>query len=430
MGQRSIIHVTSLLQRTCEGTNPPTNLNDDYVNLNENLETNATQSLDHENVEERTNELQNERTECQNEVYDNPFIDLETNDTQSSDDENVREYEIQPYRKPVRAGKKTSIMIASWNTRGKKDSNHQSKWKSIARVMRLQGITVLAVQEARMKNEDAEKASEENPGIHFIINGRYSNKTGMLFVINLNKLNKDVKKFIIEHEIVTPDRAQMLKIKWGNDQEISILNVYVPNETEDKIEFLKEIEKYLKKRKEKEICVLGDFNCIEDEIDRSPAHKDQTRVTEQLKSTIKSKKLMDIWRLQNGSSRDFTFTGTKSMARIDRIYMTKELADVTYNMSIEPNYEISDHNLITAKIMAKNTPYYRTGMWKMNAEVLDDQEFKKATKTMLTDFKRWSEEYIRKETEIQDVNGIKNLREEGDPQTKWEMLKEKIRKEA
>ncbi|KAF8473114.1 hypothetical protein JB92DRAFT_3134856 [Gautieria morchelliformis] len=59
------------------------------------------------------------------------------------------------------------------------------------------------------------------------------------------------------------------------------------------------------------------------------AHKDRERVTEALKGAMKTRKLKDVWRLLNENELAFTFTQKRSssLARIDRIYMTDDMAN-------------------------------------------------------------------------------------------------------
>ena len=115
--------------------------------------------------------------------------------------------------------KKQGITIASWNMRGKKDERHQSKWKTIQRIMNLHRITVLAVQELRTTNEDIRHLENEHPGLKFLNNGWHSNKQGVLFAIN-ERMLKTEKKIELEknHKILIPDRASQLKIKWGGPE--------------------------------------------------------------------------------------------------------------------------------------------------------------------------------------------------------------------
>ena len=110
-------------------------------------------------------------------------------------------------------GKKRGIMLASWNIRGKNDSTHNSKWHRIARIMRPKRITILAIQEVRTTKEDTAQIEAVVPKIKIITNG-HSNKMGVAFAINKDLVDKNN----LHHEIMIPNRASKLKVKWGDNQ--------------------------------------------------------------------------------------------------------------------------------------------------------------------------------------------------------------------
>jgi len=51
--------------------------------------------------------------------------------------------------------------------------------------------------------------------------------------------------------------------------------------------------------KHKDICVMGDFNCVESDIDRSPPHKDNEKAVASLRKITTRNKLIDVWRMKN-----------------------------------------------------------------------------------------------------------------------------------
>ena len=59
--------------------------------------------------------------------------------------------------------------------------------------------------------------------------------------------------------------------------------------------------------KHKDLCVMGDFNCVENNIDRSPPHKDNEKVVASLRKVTTRNKLIDVWRMQNPMSKSFSF---------------------------------------------------------------------------------------------------------------------------
>jgi len=53
-------------------------------------------------------------------------------------------------------------------------------------------------------------------------------------------INKDlVDESNLQHEIMIPNRVSKLKVKWGDNQELTLINIYAPNDEENKINSLK-----------------------------------------------------------------------------------------------------------------------------------------------------------------------------------------------
>src|SRR5882724_7903897 len=121
-------------------------------------------------------------------------------------------------------------MLASWNIRGKNDSAHNSKWPRIARIMRLKRIAILEIQEARTTEEDTAQIEAVVSKIKIITNRQYSSKMGVAFAINKDLVNENN----LHHEIMIPNRASKLKVKWGDNQELTLINIYAPINKEKK----------------------------------------------------------------------------------------------------------------------------------------------------------------------------------------------------
>ena len=126
-----------------------------------------------------------------------------------------------------------------------------------------------------------------------------------------------------------------------------------------------------RKNKHKDLCVMGDFNCVESDIDRSPPHKDNEKIVASLRKVTTRNKLIDVWRMQNPTNKSFSFqTSSKAMARMDRIYIHKVLINYVYDDKVGRGQEISDHDLVIVKIMAKNLPYCGKGLWRLLDEII------------------------------------------------------------
>jgi len=182
------------------------------------------------------------------------------------DEINIEEHEETRKQFQSKLGKKKGIMLASWNIRGKNDSAHNSKWPRIARIMRLKRIAILAIKEARTTEEDTVQIEAVIPKIKIITNGQYSSKMGVAFAINKDLVDENN----IQHEIMIPNRASKLKVKWGDNKELTLINTYAPNDKQNKTKFFEKLASMTRNNKHKELCVMGDFNCVESDIDRSP----------------------------------------------------------------------------------------------------------------------------------------------------------------
>jgi len=111
----------------------------------------------------------------------------------------TEEVTLEPYRQttiekmtttPTR--KIDSWKIALLNVKGKRYSNRKSKYKDIATTIQLKKITILAIQETKLKEKEEENIMKENPRITIISNNNNS-KAGVVFIINNDNMKKDTE---------------------------------------------------------------------------------------------------------------------------------------------------------------------------------------------------------------------------------------------
>jgi len=112
--------------------------------------------------------------------------------------------------------------------------------------MNLQRIAILAVQESRTTNKDIKNLDNKHPGLKFLNNRSHSNKQGVLFAINKRLLEIEKGELENNHKILIPNRESQLKIKWGGDQNLNLVNIYMPNNIKEKETFYKKLAKELK----------------------------------------------------------------------------------------------------------------------------------------------------------------------------------------
>ena len=308
--------------------------------------------------------------------------------------------------------KKQGVRIATLNVKGR-NKEKKSKWPTIATLMRKQRILVLGLQEMHLDENEADKIRKMCPKIELINNGSSTSKEGIAFVINKELANN----MTWSCENMIEGRLSKLTIEVEEERGLDIVLLYAPNGDNDKMNFFNELNNKLRQeRKNENIIVMGDFNSVENELDRMPHRKDEKKVTEAWCKVKKSFNLVDGWRVHNELNKGYTYTQltTNSMSQIDRIYLNYEIYPYGYNWSHVDSAGISDHDLVMVDILKKKLPYIGDGIWRMNQ---DDIEYERTRK--LTD------ELLRRVE-----NNMKEIKKEnkGNIQELWMETKEDIKR--
>ena len=149
-----------------------------------------------------------------------------------------------------------------------------NKWAAIHRLVRDKKLGILAIQESHLTDEDIEIIHDLYGRRLYILNSKdptnASAARGVAFV--LNKELVDVKNATLTE--IIPGRAITLKTKWHADTNITILNVYAPNNTRENEEFWN----LLKERRgngqmPQPDILLGDFNVVEEALDTTSTRR-------------------------------------------------------------------------------------------------------------------------------------------------------------
>jgi ribonuclease HI/exonuclease III len=271
-------------------------------------------------------------------------------------------------------GRNQGIRIGTFNMRGRADERKRSKYKDLTTLIRKNGIAILAVQETRLNDIEKEKIENANPKILIESNSDSTAKEGVGFILNKDILQNKTWK----HTTIIKGRASRLQINWNEEDGLDIINIYAPNETQKKIEFLEQLQEKLEKMKDLESPMLvGDFNFVEEDIDRFPVRKDDNKILVEMNKLIKKYQWIDGWRITHPNETDYTFcqkaTGSKS--RIDRIYTTREQFIYTYDWGIVKNIGMSDHEIAYVDILKSGLPFIGPGLWRLSNEMLEYQPF-------------------------------------------------------
>ncbi|KZP29142.1 DNase I-like protein [Athelia psychrophila] len=230
---------------------------------------------------------------------------------------------------------RASIKIATLNLNGKGTligDTEDNKWLHVNQLMREQKIGVLAIQEAHLTTEFVEQISDLfQRRLHIIWSqGENKNAAGVAFVVNKELANIEKIKLI---EII-PGRAAMITLPWNHDRTLCILNIYAPNDQGDSGIFWTEIINEMDKKKiDSPDIMMGDFNTVEDSIDRLPNKSDP--------------------------ADDNTYS------RLDRIYATNAIHNTASDWDIAKPAIKTDHKMATVGITNPSMPFIGKGRWSM-----------------------------------------------------------------
>ncbi|KAJ3530054.1 hypothetical protein NMY22_g8738 [Coprinellus aureogranulatus] len=169
-------------------------------------------------------------------------------------------------RRPNWKKSSAALRIASLNIRGGGVITGQnSKWAKISNLMKTKCINYLGIQETHLTQEKVEQLRRTYKTFEIICSPDPVNPGGRGGVaILINKRNTQWKE--IETEIVEEGRAIAITIKWENEKQLRLMNVYAPSgDDTDNARFWGDIAEKWRTRQLRRVDVLmGDMNMVED----------------------------------------------------------------------------------------------------------------------------------------------------------------------
>ena len=309
-------------------------------------------------------------------------------------------------------GRKQGVKIATLNLRGRNSKFKKSKWPMLSTIMRKERIAIMALQETHLDAIETSKLENACPKIMILSNGDSTSKEGVAFALNLDL----VKNMMWNHEVLISNRASRLTMKVEEERGLDIIVLYAPNADVEKKEFFMNLNDKFKKIKNlNEVVILGDFNSVEQQLDRFPHRPDDINVVKKWLKIKSRHKLVDGWREQNECNKMYTYTqpATLSMSRIDRIYLDTRIYLYAYKWSVIGSAKLSDHSIASVEILKKELPYIGEGVWRMYDEDIEDNAIFNKTISLL----------VRAQ---QLMTTLKNSKEAGIQQV-WINTKEKIK---
>lgn len=173
--------------------------------------------------------------------------------------------------------KKLAVRIASLNMNGfgRLMTGHpENKWGNIYRVMKEQHIAVLMLQETHLTPERVlavEKMTAHNIKIFYLSNPeRPTAREGVAVVLNKKLLRVGDASV----RTIVPGRVLQVSVPWHGNEVLQILCVYAPTSEGEAVRkaFFETVSGFYRERPRlpRPTIMAGDFNNIEDMVDRMP----------------------------------------------------------------------------------------------------------------------------------------------------------------
>ncbi|KAK0471007.1 Endonuclease/exonuclease/phosphatase [Armillaria novae-zelandiae] len=313
----------------------------------------------------------------------------------------------QQRREASKKGTKAAILVSCLNINGFSaagagDGIHNSKWGHINQLLRTSRTGILVVSEAHLterQSEELENLFARRMKIRFTANpDNPTGKGGVAIVINKQLTNWQN----IQTKEIVPGRALLLRTKWHDDKNITILGVYALNvslsDSSESTSFFTALHDFFTAHPEWRPNYLGgDLNFVEDAIDRIPMCCDNEEVCMAFDKLKELLGLWDGWRNTFPDKLDFTYCCNRNIrdpntnvqtkrtfqSRIDRIYVTDKLLDQAWQWKIQPvGIAGVDHDMVSVQIAHEEAPIIGKGRWACPDYILKDEKLAEQLKNL------------------------------------------------
>lgn len=178
-----------------------------------------------------------------------------------------------------------------------------------------------------------------------------------------------------------------------NDSPIQLLNVYAPNTISARADFFSSLTGIIKGGVS--TILGGDFNCVEDSfLDKigGDQHVGASDLRE-LNALNQLFNLVDIYRCKNPSAQGFTWSNKTVSCRLDKFYVSKDIAENCSSASITC-FPFSDHDGPTIICSPVSSVARGPGVWKFNTNLLRNAEFVEKIRQFLCHWHSRREDFV------------------------------------
>jgi exonuclease III len=226
-------------------------------------------------------------------------------------------------------------------------------------------LWILALQETHLTEREEDELNikfENDWKIISSIDPNHTNAAGVAFVLNKKLANTEG---IIKQNMAA-GRALQITIPWRKDIKLTLLNIYAPNNATENETFWNDLKNKIPDDKKPDV-LLGDFNLVEDALDRLPAHRDHAGATTALSDLKAHLHLRDGWRHINPDTKNYTYSQVRPQgsikSRLDRIYVVEHRLRYCREWPIDTPAIATDHRMVSVRLSDKKLPFIGRGRW-------------------------------------------------------------------
>ena len=279
---------------------------------------------------------------------------------------------------------KNILHICSLNCKGLQQSE---KRKRLIEWSNQQKCDLLLMQETHFTNDMLNKLNNEFNGKMFVSIGS-SNSRGVAIWLK-NNLNYK----LIDEFTDSEGRLLLLNIEI-NENILTIVNIYAPNNAKLRNNFFKNLNSFINKNSTGQLILGGDYNNIISSIDSKHNSKplNLKKTGSNLYKLIKSLKLKDVWREKNPNKSQFTWSrkDRTEATRIDYFLTESEVYKNCLSCDIRPVVlKYTDHNCVSLKLNM-NRGVKGRGYWKLNTSILENPEYTELIVNLINKYKEKS----------------------------------------
>ena len=256
------------------------------------------------------------------------------------------------------------LTVASLNARGLKN---KIKRTALFSYFKEQRYDLVCLQETHITEKDS-STWEKQWGGKILFNVGSNRSRGEVVLVS--------KHFSGEVQIaMQSDRILVVSVLYG-EHELTIANVYAPNDSREKLSFYKKLRELLTDVSEQSFMLCGDFNCVvNNDLDIVSGLPHRVSEVKELNSLISDLGLKDGWRSSHPSEKDFTWSRLNPFIARRLDYCLVSETALTSCVSCEHvMIPSSDHKAVVIEL--NDRPFQRgPGYWKFNNSLLKNRIF-------------------------------------------------------